>query len=235
MGGGCCVGDNFIVNAVKDFFCSDSCCVGNAPGPRESEIHAKKVADELAEMKVKNDEAARKQERSIIENINRSMNSFMREVEGLNRNLYSGKSLDINTNLINKKNDELKEQVIGCVGNVMNKRLVQTDKELSIILEERDDAKRKENFEGFINKVKKEALDEFKKQVESTIQQQSKMISKEINIRLKEVNKSMEESISALTDIMESKQKSGYELEKIQIDYMYESSLCGLLLDEVES
>ena len=44
----------------------------------------------------------------------------------------------------------------------------------------------------------------------------------------------MEESIEELTEIMEVKEKSESDLKKKQIEYMYQSSLCDLLLAEVE-
>lgn len=241
-GGGCCIGNiggaisNF-VSGVRDFFCSDSggCCVGNAPGPTESELHAKTVANELAEMKDKNEKVANKKEGEIMDYINRSLNSFLREIRQLNQNDYGGKSLNINLDLIIKKNEELKNQVVGCIGNVLSKRLVQTDKELSIILEERNDKKRKENFEAFVDRVQKEAIKQFKKEIKKAVNQQSELVRKEIDARLEEVNRSMEESIQEYTTILESKKKDSQELERMQVKYMYQSGLCDLLLNEAEN
>lgn len=242
MGGGCCVGNfsccvgDFHLPCLFDSGCcvGNSCCVGHSSGPSESELHSQKIANELAEMKGKIGESTRKQEAVIIEYINRSMNSFMREVDALNRQSFGGETLDINTSAIKKKNEMLKKQVIGCVGNVMNARLVQSDKELSVILEERDDEKRKKNFEKFIERVKKEALKKFKREVEKTVNEQSKVVSDEIQIRQKEVNRRLEESIKELTEIVEVKNKNNADLEKKQMQYMYQSTLCDLLLNEVE-
>ena len=54
--GGCCVGNCCVMNnAVGDFFRGifggDRGGCGYHPGPSENELHAKKIADELAEMK----------------------------------------------------------------------------------------------------------------------------------------------------------------------------------------
>ena len=239
MGGGCCIGDFSgccVVDILPCFFdssCGD-CCVGNAPGPSDTEQHAQKVANELAEMKEKMDESTSKQESDIIEHINKSMNSFMREIDGLNKQSFGGESLCINSKAIREKNEALKKQVVGCVGNVMNRRLVQTDKELGAILEERNDKKRKKNFEKFVERLKKEALAKFKKEVEKTVKEQSKVVSDEIETRKREVTRRLEETIKELTDIMEVKDKNNSELEQKQIGYMYQSSLCTLLLKEAE-
>ena len=172
MGGACCVGDflgccigDFHLPCLFDSGCcvGNSCCVGNASGPSESEQHAKKVADELADMKERIHVSTSQQENEIIDYINQSMNVFMKEIEQLNKQSFAGEYLKINTSAIKKKNEELKSRVVGCVGNVMDERLVQTDKELSAILEERKDKKRKKNFEAFIKRVKRMLWSNLKK------------------------------------------------------------------------
>ena len=241
-GGGCCIGNfnccvgDFHLPCLFDSGCcvGNSCCVGHSSGSSKDELHAQKIANELAEMKEKISNSTSKQEKKYIEYISRSMNSFMREINELNKKSFGGETLSINVDAIKKKNDSLKKQVIGCVSNVMNARLVSSDKELSAILAERDDEKRKKNFESFVKKLKKEALAEFKKVVEKTVKEQSAIVSDEIKSRQKEVNKRLDESISELSSIMEIKKKNTEDLEKKQIQYMYQSTLCDNILSELE-
>lgn len=241
-GGGCCIGNfsccvgDFHLPCLFDSGCcvGNSCCVGHSSGPSKDELHSQKIANELAEMRKKMSDATSKQESDIIEYINRSMNSFMREIDELNKKSFGGETLSINIDAIKKKNDSLKKQVIGCVSNMMNARLVSSDKELSTVLAEQDDDKRKQNFEDFVKKVKKEALTEFKKIVEKTVEEQSAVVSCEIKSRQKEVNKRLEESISELISIMEIKKKNTENLEKKQVQYMYQSTLCDIVLLELE-
>jgi hypothetical protein len=234
MGGGCCVSNHPIIDFIKDIFCSDSCCVGYSSGPSESEQHARKVAEELAEMKEKSEKSSTQTEQKIMDYINRSMDSFMIEIEKINQQDFFGEKLNINIKAIREKNEQLNKQVVGCISTVLNTRLVQTDKELSTILEERDEKKRKENFSAFVEKVKKQALSKLRIEIEKAVKAQSEMVSKEIKTRQKEVDARMEESIKELTEIMEVKEKSESELKKKQVDYMYQSALCDLLLAEVE-
>jgi len=234
MGGGCCVDNHPIRDFFRDLFCSDSCCVRNASGPSESEQHARKVAEELAEMKERSGKSSSETEKKIMEYINRSMDSFMLEIDKINDQTFFGQKLNINTQVIREKNEQLNKQVVGCIGTVLNTRLVQTDKELSTILEEKNDKKRKDNFSKFVEKVKKQAINKLRNEIEKTVKAQSEVVSKEIETRQQEVDARMEESIKELTEIMEVKEKSDEELKKKQIGYMYQSALCDMLLAEVE-
>lgn len=234
MGGGCCVGNHPILDFFSDLFCSDSCCVGNAPKSSEPEKHAKIIAEELAEMKEKSGKSSSETEEKIMHYINRSMDSFMIEINKINQQDFFGEKLNINTEAIKEKNEQLNRQVVGCIGSVLNKRLVQTDKELSTILEERDAKKRKANFKEFVEKIKKQAINKLRIEIEKTVNAQSEVVSKEIKTRQKEVDTRMEETIKELTEIMEVKEKSESELKKKQVDYMYQSALCDLLLAEAE-
>lgn len=234
MGGGCCVDNHPIRDFFRGLFCSDSCCVGNAPGPSESELHAKKVAEELAEMKEKSGKSSSETEQEIMDYINRSMDSFMIEIDKINQQNFFGERLNINTKAIREKNAQLNRQVVGCISSVLNTRLVQTDKELSTILEERDEKKRKTNFEKFVEKIKRQAINKLRTEIEKTVNAQSEVVSKEIKTRQREVDTRMKESIKELTEIMEVKEKSEAELKKKQVDYMYQSALCDLILAEVE-
>lgn len=237
MGGGCCIANNPVgdfFRSIGDIFCSDSCCVGFSSGPSESEQHARKVAKELAEMKEKSEKTSTQKEQEIMDYISRSMDSFMIEIEKINHQDFFGEKLNINTKAIREKNEQLNKKVVGCISSVLNRRLVQTDRELSTILEEKDAKKRKANFSNFVEKVQKQALKKLKVEIEKVVKAQSEVVSKEIKTRQKEIDARMEESIKELTEIMEVKEKSESELKKKQIDYMYQSALCDLLLAEVE-
>ena len=90
-GGGCCVGDFkcCVAVAIKNFFgkgSSGGC--GYHPGPSDNELHAKKIADELAQMKENIRKSSSESEQEIIEYLERSMNSLLHELNYVNKQLY---------------------------------------------------------------------------------------------------------------------------------------------------
>lgn len=241
MGGGCCIGnccvmDNVVGDWFRDIFGSGSgggC--GYHPGPSETDAHAKKIADELADMKGNIRKSSEKKEREIIDYINTNMNSFISELSELNKREFGGRQLNVNINGIRQKNEQLKGDVIGYIGNFMDGRLVLTDPELSVILEERDDKKRGNNFDAFCKRIQKQALSGLKQKIENTVKKQEEMIRKEIQNRLDEVNASTKEAGNAYMELVSIKEKDDAEIGKTQIKYIYKYTLEDILLNELES
>lgn len=237
--GGCCIGNCCVMNnAVGDFFrdifsTSGGGC-GYHPGPSETEEHAKKIADELAVMKEDIRNSSEKNERNMINYIDKSMKELIQILENINKEKFGGKSLNINIKGIKEKNEDLKKEVIGYIGNVMEERFVLTDPELSIILEERDDEKRGKNFDAFRKKLEKQALVGLSKKIEDTVRKQEMMIRKEIEARLNEVDKNMKDATEIYMEIVSIKEKDESKMEHTQIKYMYKYTLADILFEQLE-
>lgn len=212
----CCVGD-----------CGD-CCVGKKR-LEKARIHENKIASELAEIRNTMNSLAERQERILRNAIDQSMKKFLSETLELNQKEYSGKHLNINIDLLVEKHEELKAYVDGCIRFVLEKRLVQADRELCIILQEKDDEKRKKATQAFADKVYQNATEDFVKKIEINFAQQSDLIKNEINVRLREVDQSVEKSMDSYKEMMELKQKDSQKAEEKQVVYMYRIGLCNLL------
>lgn len=234
--GNCCVMDNFVgdfVRGVRDMFDDGGGC-GYHPGPSKTEEHAKKIADELAAMKENVRESSEKIETMTLNWINKSMNELIQELEKVNRQSFGGKSLNINITGIRDKNEQLKKEVVGYIGNIMDDRLVLTDQELSVILEEYDDKKRAKNFDAFCQRIQNSALSGLSSKIESTVRKQEEMIRREIQARLNEVEKSMKEASKAYMEMVNAKEHDKEKLEDMRIKYIYKYELTEILLDQIE-
>ena len=232
--GNCCIMDNVVGDFFRNIFGQNGGCSYH-PGASETEAHAKKIADELAAMKESIRESSEKKEKEIIDYINKSMNDLIQLLEDVNREQFGGKSLNINISGIRVNNEDLKKEVVGSIGNVMDERLVLTDKELSLILEERDDKKRNKNFDSFCERVQRQALDALSKKIESTVREQEDMIRREIESRLNEVDRKMESATKSYTDIVDVKEKDELKMAETQIKYIYQYGLTDILLDQLEA
>ena len=237
-GGGCCVmncGFHPIRDIIDKFKRPSGAC-GYNPGPSLNEQHAKKIADELAEMKENIRKSYESSEAELMDYINDLTESLLRQLEGLNHRSFGGKQLNINIRGIREQNEELKnKRVKGHIARVMEDRLVLTDSELSVILEERDDKKRAKAFNSFVDRIYRDAILSLADQIETTTRFQSHFVEQEIEARLSEVSRSMKETEDAYTEILESRAAGEAQLAEKQMTYMYRVSLFDLLLDQLPS
>lgn len=232
--GNCCVGDGPILRAIKDFFCSDDCCVGYAPCRPDSEIHAEKVANELADMIKRVDENTERFVKNLLPHLRTDIDVLITEIEKINNNSYGGKKLNINLNTIKEKNKNMEDKAKTLVGDTMRERLVLTDPELAAILEEKDDKKRSKNFEAFVKKLRKNSEEKLIKELEDIVRKQQKIISDEINKRLSEIEGAVRQSDKAFKKIANLKESNEPALEAEKIKFVYQRGVCDLILNEMD-
>lgn len=246
MSSSCCVGNCCVVDrplghifgcCVIDLFsCSDSssCCVGYHPGPSESELHAKKIANELAAMKEKYRQKSETAEQQLMDSVSSSIEGLLDEIEKINNISFGGRTLNIDIVGIRRRNDELKNSVRGHIGNIFDERLVQTDKELSVILQERDDKKRGKNFDDFCLRIQRQAVSSLRDKIKRTVEEQSATINNAIRNRLAEVDNNMRSTKLAYDEILRSKEQGDAKREENITKHAYKYELCGLFLAQLK-
>lgn len=233
MGGGCCVMDNPVGDFFKDLFCSD-CCVGYSPSRSDSDAHAKKIAEEFAEMTKRSDEATEHTVEKALSYLKKDIEGLFKELKSLNAESYGGKKLNIDFRSIEQENKEMEARVKTLVGDMMRDRLVLTDPELALILEEKDDKKRAKNFEAFERKLRKAANDKLKEEMENIVRKQQDIISSAIEKRLNELNGSVQRSDEAFQKILALKKSDESALEEQKMQYIYQCGVCDLLMNEMD-
>ena len=224
----CCIGD-----------CTD-CCVGNCSdcGGKADRIlkerHEKEVAEELARYREEEAKSSKVCEEEYIKIMNLAINEFIDMIEKYNHKKYGEKQLNINISKIKEKQNILNKEIIGYIGSTMNTRLVQTDPELSIILAEMDTQKRNKNFNAFINSVKAKALNKLKDRIVVVMQEIEKIVRVEVETRLREIEKSLENASVQYKAIIDLDKKDSIQFESKKIEYMLQYDIYGLLLKEIK-
>ena len=131
-------------------------------------------------------------------------------------------------------NDKLHDEVVGFIGRKLDNRLVKTDKELSVILEEHDKNKRKKNFNDFYQQVRRDAIRALIEKIETAVREQSDSIKREIENRLKEVNNNMNEETQAFEELQKVKEQENSRIAEKQVEYMYYENLCDIMFDQLK-
>lgn len=239
-GGGCCIGDcGFCCIADCGFCCifdscSDSGCSYSPPSRSTTVAQAKRAAEQLAELKERAGENASKAEAEVVNEINVTIVRFIEMLRNENEKVYGGKKLNINIELIEQKNEAMKNRVVGFIGNRLNERLNEQDPELSVIMDNPNEANRKKAFDSFYERVYRDAMRDLISVIEDAMREQSLEITREIENRLGEVNAGMNEITEEYKEVRRMKAEDDDRLAAKQLDCMYEITLCDLLLDELK-
>ena len=224
---GAVAGAGALIAGVKSIF-GGSSSSDYSPRASITAAHAKSNADILAELKAEVRGVTEKNEKKILDNINESMNRLLKVLDEINQQTFGGKCLNINVKEIQSKNDALKKEVVGFIGNYMDNRLVLSDHELSEIW--------KKKFDAFYSKLQRQAVDKLKSKIEITVHKQEEVIRKEIQNRLAEVDKNMQEATNAYEEILRMKEEQDdSKIEEKQIQYCYQYELSEILLGQLES
>jgi len=222
--GFCCVFDS----------CSDHGCSYH-PIEKKTVDHSKKIADELAAMKEKARKEGTQIGSEVLESINIFMRQFIEHLKTINKGTYGGKQLNLKMDVIEKELGKLRNEVKNFIGDRLDERLVITDKELSVILAEHDDKKRKKNFDDFYVRIHKQSVMDLTKKVEEVITSQFVLVDDEIRGRLKEIDTDMKKAHEDYEEIEHMMVEKDTALATKQVEYMYAINLYDIVIDELNS
>ena len=161
------------------------------------------------------------------------MSQFISHLKTVNEGQYGGKKLNIKIDNIEREFEKLQQEVTGFIGKRMDDRLVLTDSELSIILEEKDDVERAKNFENFYKKIHENAVLDLSKKIEEIIAQQFSIVDIEIRNRLKEVDLSTKNALKEYEQAERLKKENSVELAEKDLVFMYKITIADILLNEL--
>ncbi len=231
------IGSAFVMSALDSL--TSSLSSSSSSYQPESSITAdnsRANANMLAEMKAEVRDESEKREQQFLDYINKSMEGLLNQLGEINMRRFGGKALAINITEIKSKNDDLKKEVVGFIGNYMDSRLVPSDHELSRIFEEPDDKKRKKKFDIFCRELLQRAEKELISKIEVTVHKQEEIIRKEIQSRLAEIDRNMKMETKAYEDILHmKKEQEDARIEEQQMQYCYQYELAEILLEQIES
>lgn len=138
--GQCCVGD---------------CCVNNVEVPVQSEPN---TSDELDETRLHIQERAKVPEQELIDYVSQSTTEIKEFLNQFAEERYANHKLKFNVKTLDGLTKNFCAEVSGFIAGKIEPRLVSEDKEVSLILAEPDDAKRKENFDAFSERLFRNAI-----------------------------------------------------------------------------
>lgn len=197
--------------------------------------NAKKIADELAELKEEVKKDTEKKEKETLDILSGELNEWLEELKSINNEKYGGKSLNINIQKLVGDIEKIKKETVGFLGGLIEERLVLTDKELEKILKIENDKNRKKEFNQFCKKIYKEGIFALCDKIEISVKEMERVIRESVMERMDEVDAQLQETKKSYDEVLATKDKSEKEMIGTQMKYIYRFEITDIFLDNLES
>lgn len=237
-GGGCCVGNSPCMNCglirkIKDFFCSDNCCVGNSSKNQESydsnsaDLEATlRIQKALDEFRSDTQSRSTKLENNIIKESRESLDNFIDELRSYNNIRYGNIRLNINLSSIEREQRKTEDEIHGFIVKRVIKRISLDDTECCEILKLDPGEEKSKKLDDFYKKVLKEAITELTNVLRDTMEKQTDFVEEKIQQRIDGIVDVCETKTVNFEKIQKIKNKDESKMEQEQIRLSHNVALC---------
>lgn len=229
--GGCCVGD---------------CYVGDNSGPMDNQdtfiqainryqknsgsaiLASDKIEAEVYQIREQYRKKAASQEHGVVSEIAKLMDKFISDLEAINSVKAFGHVMNIDIKPIHEKRKKISKEAAGFITARLDERMAIMDPELSVILREADDKKRKTQVKQFCEKIIRDSKAELKSQMLKSIEAQQLSTREAVKKRFVELEKyaTSEDQLLDMQTLLQ-------ENERLRLQYMYEHDIYGMFSDEL--
>lgn len=243
-GGGCCVSNcckGRVWQAIKDFFCSNSCCVGNSVrnqegvDSRNADLEATlRIQKSLDEFRADTQNKSTELENSIIKESRESLDNFINELRAYNKIKYGNRKLDINLSNIEREHRKTEDQIHGFIVKRIAKRISLDDDECHELLKLNPGAEKTKKLDDFYKKVLKEAINELTSVLRDAMEKQTDIVEDRIQQRIDSILDICETKTADFEIIQKMKTKDESKIEREQIRLSHYVALCDLGLSLID-
>lgn len=245
-GGGCCIGNCCVANCgliqrIKDFFCSNSCCVGNSVSKEErydsekADLQATvRIQNALNEFKNDSQTKSDRLENDIIKESRVYLDEFIEDMKKYNDIKYGNRTLNINISSIERDNRKTENQIHGYITKRVIKRISLDDTECCEILKMDAGSAKTQKLNDFYKKVLKDAVKELSNLIRDAMEKQTDSVEDKIQQRIDSIVDVCETKTVEFEKIQNLKNKDEEKVEQEQIRLSHYISLCDCGLSILE-
>ena len=226
-----------LVDFVGDIFSSpidsDSDDI-NISGPSDGTAsRAKKIAEELNDIRERMIDDSRKAEEALIEFILCQYDKFFEKIRGAQAK-DKEHVLNIDLEEIEKESKKLKDSIKGYIGQYYKDHLVSEDANVKRILKIIDDDDRNNELRSYCDKLKVNAVKNLKKLIQNVIEKQKALIDGKIQGAIEDLDRDVENQENVLTSLLEEKDGQERDAHRTQMEQIYAHGICEILGTQLE-
>lgn len=240
-GGGCCIFNCSKCNnhPIRDFF------KGLFSKPREKsssyisneEVYDKdkatlqetmRINNALTDFRLQSETHSDSLENRIIKSAREGLDQFLDMLKKQNQKTFAGRKLNLNISAIERDNREAEDMIHGFIKKRILKQVSLDNQKCLEILQMEKGKKKEKAMNDFLKEVTSTAITEISKELQKVIRRQSENVEDKVQVRIDEIEVSLNDNITKFNKIKSLKETDSTELENEKLELISVSSICSL-------
>lgn len=240
-GGGCCIFncskcDN---HPIRDFFSNLFSKPRSHASDRISEEDVRdvdnmtlqetiRINNALTDFRLQSETQSDNLENEIIKRARNGLDQFLDMIKKQNKKTFAGRKLNLNISAIERDNRETEDMIHGFIKKrVLKEVSLDNTKCREVLQMEKGDAKKKA-MDDFLKDVTSTAITDLSKELKKVIYRQSENIEDKVQVRIDEIEVSLNENMKKFDKIKSLKETDSAALEAEKLELSSVSAVCSM-------
>lgn len=186
------------------------------------------IQEALTDFRLDSETQSDNLENEIIKRARNGLDQFLEMLKKQNQKTFAGRKLNLNISAIERDNREMEDMIHGFIKKRVQKE-VSTDNEecYKILGMEKGEAKKKA-MKKFLDNVTSKAITDLAEELKKVIRRQSENIEDRVQVRIDEIEVSLNDNLKKFDKIKALKESDSAELEAEKLEFSSVSTICSM-------
>lgn len=182
----------------------------------------------LTEFRLESETKSDNLENEIIKRARNGLDQFLDMLKKQNKKTFAGRRLNLNISAIERDNREMEDMIHGFIKKRVMKEVSLDNQEcLEVLKMEKGEEKRKA-MKRFLDNVISTAITDLAEELKKVIRRQSENIEDKVQVRIDEIEVSLDDNLKKFDKIKSLKETDSTELEAEKLELISVSSVCSM-------
>ncbi len=239
MGGGCgnCWNHPIrrAIQKIKEIFGGSSTSTSNEVAQhddfdleRATREETARINSSLTQFRIDTEAQSDKLENDIIKISRTSLDEFLDMLKKQNQKTFAGRKLNLNISAIERDNRETEDMIHGFIKKRVMVDVSLSNQECLEVLKMEKGEEKKKAMKKFLDKITSTAIIDLSEELRKVIRRQSENIEDRVQVRIDEIEASLDDNLKKFDKIKSLKETDSNELEAEKLELISVSSVCSM-------
>lgn len=187
-----------------------------------------RINNALTDFRLQSETNSDNLENEIIKRAREGLDQFLDMLKKQNNKTFAGRKLNLNISAIERDNREMEDMVHGFIKKRVLKEVSLDNVKCQEVLQMEKGDEKKKAMDNFLKEVTSTAITNLSEELKKVIRRQSENIEDKVQVRIDEIEVSLDDNMKKFEKIKSLKETDSAELEKEKLELISVSSICDI-------